>query len=238
MKTIEIVTPQNVVIEYEFGAMIERGIAMLIDITVVYLPIYGVLLLFKVEPDFFTYGFFPLIAFILITAIQTYYFHGITLGKLLFKLRVIREDGEELDFSSLALRSVFLLVDLFLSSGIIACFLIITSPKSQRLGDMASRMLVIRQKEKSMYDIQSLKRINELDTYKPSYEKVYLFSEEEVILIKTTISRYEKYKNPAHEQALNQLTTKVAEGLGLVQIPQDKLGFLRTVIKDYIVLTR
>lgn len=64
------------------------------------------------------------------------------------------------------------------------------------------------------------------------------FKEEDMLLIKKTIDRYRNYGNEAHHLALNELTDRVAEELGIDPPRENKIQFLKDLIKDYIVLTR
>jgi hypothetical protein len=62
--------------------------------------------------------------------------------------------------------------------------------------------------------------------------------EEDVLLIKTTLDRYQKHDNHAHEEALDMLAEKIREILKIEQYKFDNKHFLQTILKDYVVLTR
>jgi hypothetical protein len=59
-----------------------------------------------------------------------------------------------------------------------------------------------------------------------------------MILIKNAITRVKKYPNEPHKQLIRDLASKAAEELKLEEVPQKKLTFLKTLLQDYIVLTR
>jgi hypothetical protein len=59
-----------------------------------------------------------------------------------------------------------------------------------------------------------------------------------MMLIKKTIARVEKHQNPETKQFAIALAQKTAEQLGMQQPPTKVMRFLRTVLDDYIVLTR
>jgi len=71
---------------------------------------------------------------------------GATLGKLLTNLRVVKDDGAGLDWSSSVVRNVFRLVDALplLIPYLIGAILIWTSGKNQRLGDRVAGTVVVR----------------------------------------------------------------------------------------------
>ena len=71
---------------------------------------------------------------------------GATLGKLLTNLRVVKEDGARLDWSSSVVRNVFRLVDALplLIPYLVGAILVWTSEKNQRLGDRVADTVVVR----------------------------------------------------------------------------------------------
>jgi hypothetical protein len=59
-----------------------------------------------------------------------------------------------------------------------------------------------------------------------------------MIFIKNVLVRYQNFPNSAHADAIDRLTERVA---GILQISKritDNVEFLRTLLRDYIVLTR
>ena len=75
---------------------------------------------------------------------------GQTLGKRIFRLRVIDERGLSLSFKQILIRNIFRLLDMLPSTfyliGGTSCLL---TPKCQRTGDLAAGTLVIRESEVS-----------------------------------------------------------------------------------------
>jgi hypothetical protein len=59
-----------------------------------------------------------------------------------------------------------------------------------------------------------------------------------MLLVKKTIDRYKNFPNPAHANAIVLLSDVLSKKLNLEQTPKDKIGFLKTLINDYVVLTR
>ncbi len=91
-------------------------------------------------------GFSALIFFVLVFA---YYvilegYLGQTLGKMLFGIKVVREDtGRVPGIGAAAIRTVLRIVD-GLFSYLVAFIAVLASSKNQRLGDMAAHTLVVR----------------------------------------------------------------------------------------------
>jgi hypothetical protein len=64
------------------------------------------------------------------------------------------------------------------------------------------------------------------------------FKESDMLLVKTIIARYKKYPNKAHGEALTNAVLRFSKLLELEEIPKNKIEFLKTLLKDYVVLTR
>jgi uncharacterized RDD family membrane protein YckC len=71
---------------------------------------------------------------------------GATLGKLLFSLEVIGEDGQPISLGRGLLRNLWVLVDSLLF-GLVAYLAIQRSPRHQRLGDRHARTLVVHRRD-------------------------------------------------------------------------------------------
>jgi uncharacterized RDD family membrane protein YckC len=69
---------------------------------------------------------------------------GRTPGKRLLGLRVIRDGGVALDFTSSAIRNCVRIVELILGFYAISAVSALLSPRNQRLGDYAAATLVVR----------------------------------------------------------------------------------------------
>lgn len=247
MRTIEIRTTQNVTIEYELAPIRERILAAFIDVMVAGAGYVGVILIIlSVSSQALDGGFLPYIFFILLPILLFLSYHflfewlagGQSLGKKALGVKVIRLDGKEPELSDYLLRSFFLLLDGIFSTGLLGILLISSSPKSQRLGDIIATTTVIRLRSSMRFRLQDILRIDSLEAYEPKYPEVQRLNEEDMLLVKTVINRSRLYRNQAHEDAVDQLASKLANLLGIPETPRDKIGFLRTLLRDYIVLTR
>ena len=153
-------------------------------------------------------------------------------------IKVVRLDGQEPGLVDYLLRSIFLIIDFVLSMGIIASMLISSTGNSQRMGDMTANTTVIRVKFNFRFRLEDILKINSLEDYEPSYPEVRRLSEKDMLLIKTVITRYQKHRNTAHKEVINELASHLSKILDIVNVPKNKVEFLKTLIRDYIVLTR
>lgn len=246
MPTIDIRTTQNVTIEYELASLWERMVALIIDVVIVATLNFFLVSLISSALNGggsnammgVVYGLLPICIFILYQLLSEVLADGRSWGKKIMSLKVVRLDGEEPGLSDYLLRAVFHLVDTLFSVGILGSLLISSTRQRQRLGDMTANTTVIRTKQQLQFGLEDILRINTLSNYEPRYPEVRQFNEQDMLLIKGVIARCSKYPNPAHQQAVSDLVEKVCRKLEIAVIPKDKINFLKTLIRDYIVLTR
>ena len=249
MASIEIRTTQNVTITYELANVRDRLFAFLIDFFLI-ATLYYILLVFLLSTvgpllsassglliNFLVY-FLPLFIFLFYCFAFEVYLHGQTIGKRMIGIKVVRLDGKEPGLTDYLLRSVFYLIDVFFSGGIIAALMIGSTPRHQRLGDLTAHTTVIRVPARLPYRLRDVLRIESLEDYEPQYPGIRQISEQDMLLVKTTLARYQSFPNSAHREALRNLANRLAILLELPKTPTDMVGFLKTLIRDYVVLTR
>ncbi len=240
MNNIEITTTQNVTIEYKLSPLIYRVVAFLLDGVVLgfscFLLALFVELVFGQAADIIMYfSVFPVFFFYSLAFEQLN--NGQSLGKMALKLRVIRIDGEKVKFLDYVMRWVFRALDIYGSFGAIAGFGILASSKNQRLGDFLANTVVVRIEKNERMKLQNLLKLNKMREYIPTYPEVVNMSEESMLIVKETLERHQKIKNYAHNKALDFLVQKMEAELQ-VSAPKNKTAFLKTLLKDYVVLTR
>ena len=244
MKTIEIRTTQNVTIEYELASLRERFFAFFIDSLIIG-SFYFVLVMILAN----TMGdiLFENPALVSLMLVGMFIFYqliseiladGQSWGKKAMGTKVVRLDGKEPNLSDYLLRAVFHLIDSIMSLGVLAALMISSSNKNQRLGDMTANTTVIRIKFNLRFRLEDILKINTLEDYEPTYPEVRRLSEKDMLLIKSIISRYRKYRNKSHQEVVDELVVNLTQQLDIVDSPRDKIAFLKTLIRDYIVLTR
>ncbi len=247
MKTIEIKTTQNVTIEYELATLWERFLAFLIDalcVAVMYIILSALVLnnLFGELEDInwiiSVVVALPMILFIFYQLLSEVLADGQSWGKKAIGIKVVRLDGQEPGLSDYLLRAVFHFVDTFLSITALAALFISSSAQRQRLGDMTANTSVVRIKFSLRFRLEDILKINSLQDYEPEYPEVRRLSEQDMLLIKNIISRYRKHQNKAHKQVVEELVARIRQQLDIAEIPRDRIAFLKTLIRDYIVLTR
>ncbi len=248
MISVELKTAQNVGIAYELASLRERILAFLIDaIGILSFSAIFVMLFAMSLGEEFSEAFMAQYVLIKVVPIMIMIFYhflsetlmqGQSIGKKMMGLKVSRVDGRSANLSDYLIRAVLLMVDVVLSGGVISILMIITSSNRQRLGDFAANTVVIRVENILQFHLADIVKIETLENYDPIYPEVRQFSEEDMLFIKSFIERYRKYPNEAHQKAMGQLIQKLKTKIGIEEKIPDDIDFLKTLIKDYIVLTR
>ena len=243
MKSIEINTTQNVVIEYELAATRDRIIAYFIDFIALSTSLSLLFTLLETiifsGPGTTFFIYLILIPYLFFYSfLQELLLGGRSLGKMAMGIKIVKTNGKQIAIGDYFSRWMFRVIDIYLSFGSIAIILISSSEKSQRIGDIVANTTVIRVKSKQKLVLKDLLSIHSISTYTPRYIEAKKLTEPDMLLVKTVIDRYKKYKNPAHEEAISMAIKKLMGIMNITKLEQPKLEFLHTVLKDYIVLSR
>ncbi|MBX9851315.1 MAG: RDD family protein [Cytophagaceae bacterium] len=246
MANIEINTSQNVTIEYELAPLRDRILAFILDSIIMWAGIFVLFLLcllfFQTRDmeNFMGYFLYLVILpiFFFYSLVSEIIGNGLTIGKSALKIKIVKLNGKEPQLNDFITRWVFRSIDIYLSLGSIASLLISSSDKNQRMGDILANTAVIKFKPTYVIALKDLLNRTSLENYQPVYSEVTRFKDEDMLLVKQVIDRVEKHPNIAHYEALNQLVEKITQQLNISQRPKNKIEFLKTLLKDYIVLTR
>ncbi len=151
---LEVETADHVVLRYDLAGGGNRGFAALVDFMLATLIFIGAFFMFTTATAAVGFPTAPPycgIAVLLTFAIAWSYFillewlgNGQTIGKRMFGLRVIAEDGAPAGFTAVLVRNLIRVVDFlpgFYGFGLLA---IVVSSRSQRLGDLAAGTFVVR----------------------------------------------------------------------------------------------
>jgi uncharacterized RDD family membrane protein YckC len=243
VKNIELQTTQNVLINYELASLRDRVLAFIIDVV----AIAGITTVASFAMTFAVsqWQTLQMIGFTLLGLFVTFYTllfealnQGQTLGKMAMRIQVTRLDGDQPNFIDYVLRWVFRLLDIWFSFGAFAVVLISSTPRAQRIGDLVSNMVVVRASPQMTVALKDVLAIDTSADHHPVYPAVRQFRESDMLVIKQALDRYHRFGNTAHREALAEAASHTAKLLEVDPVPTDHEGFLRTLVKDYIVLTR
>lgn len=249
MQQVEINTSQNVKIEYQLASVGQRIFAFLIDLAiliVVFFIFYLAIVFNNLDDQDLMYYVISLLLLIWIwfyTLGSEIIGNGQTIGKLALGIKVVKLNGDEMEFYDYFSRWSVRLFDVYFSVGTLAMLLIASNKNGQRLGDIISGTTVIKKRNDYTFRLRDILDLNmkNKDDYQFEYPNANILNEKDVILIKNTLFRLKQYNNASHSQALNELLDKVLETLDLdlrFYTEDQKVRFLNKVVSEYIILTR
>ena len=234
MANLEILTTQNVNLNYKVVSVGERILAFLIDIFLFFVYLYLVELAtdamglaFSDHWTVFGIQQFLLLPVMFYSLYMHLLFDGRTVGKMLMKTKVVKLDGTPARWSDYMIRLMLRLVDIWIFLGSIGLLTIIFSDKSQRIGDHAAGTVVISTKHQVAITHTILEEIT--DNYVPKFLSVTKLTDKDVRLIKDT---YQIALGSNDYQTLNMLRKKVESILETSSDLYDK-QFIDTVLRDY-----
>ena len=148
--TLVIRTPEGIVFSQRLAGPVTRFLAWFIDQLFIQVILAVVGVLFSLL-GIFTSGIalaFSVIGWFVVGTGYGIFFEwswrGQTIGKKLFRLRVVDVEGMRLQFNQIVVRNLLRFIDelpLFYFIGGVACWM---NPKCQRLGDLAANTVVVR----------------------------------------------------------------------------------------------
>jgi uncharacterized RDD family membrane protein YckC len=244
MKTAEIVTTHNVIIQYDIASVMLRIVAQILDLLVIFIYIWLITLLFSralfsgsTDVAMFIMWLFmlPVIFYSFLTEAL---FAGQTPGKMMLGLRVLNLNGENASLSELFMRWMFRMVDIIFSVGMLGVIVALSNEKTQRLGDVLANTIVIKIKPTTPLSITDILKIKKSEDYQPSYPEIVRFTDEDMLLVKNTLERLKNNPNEHYKRLAKELITKICSELNLPEPTTNRLEFLKTTLQDYIVLTR
>lgn len=246
MLELQINTSQNVNINFTAASVGERMLAYLIDlvIKIAYVIVMFQILFnaFELEQVLNDMDDWSAIALVLMFYLPVIFYSlvleslldGQTIGKRVMKIKVVKIDGYQASFPDFVMRWFMRLVDINIMSGIVALIAIATSPKNQRLGDMAAGTAVISLKNDITINHTILENLKE--DYVPTYTNVIRLSDNDARIIKDTFGIARRTKD---YKTLIKLRNKIIEVVGIKDVQHSNdVQFIETILKDYNYYTQ
>ena len=255
MKTIEFESAQHVKVEYELATTLQRTAAALIDMILFIIYFFIVMAAVGID-SFITDPGTSLFIHLLIIKIPWIFYnpfieyvtHGQSLGKYIVGIRVVKMTGERLGLKEVFTRWLFKGDFLWISAdffvlfwfgiGVFGVIFSATADKRQRMGDVMANTVVIKKKTSTIYTLRDILAIKSTENHQATYPEVTRLTDEDMLLIKNTIQRVQKYPNEETKKFAIELADETARLLGLTETPQKRMEFLQTLLQDYVVLTR
>lgn len=245
MSELSINTTQNVKINFIAASVGERLGAFFIDLFIIicYITALSIILFdwlqldrLMVNLDGWSRGAIFLLLYspvIVYSLVLESVFEGQSLGKKILKIKVVKIDGYQAGFGDYLIRWFFRVIDFFSFVGLPGLIAVITSQKSQRLGDMAAGTAVITLKNKINISHTILEDIGE--AYVPTYPLVIKLSDNDMRIIKET---YQKAAAKNDHEVIYKLVAKIESVTGIKNQSGNNGDFIRVILKDYNFYTQ
>lgn len=128
----------------QYQGFIVRGLANIIDEILVILPLVAIASLTKTGSDnsetYMAIGGVLLLIYLIVAEAVW----GQTLGKKLFGIKVMMQDGKNCTVLGAILRNVFRIIDMIFGGYLLAIIVMTITPKRQRIGDLIAKTVVIK----------------------------------------------------------------------------------------------
>lgn len=236
MRAATINTSNNVRIAYDLATTQQRIMAFFIDAVIIftYLIFLNALNLPNVSTNMLLS--LPVLCY---TLIFEFFMGGQTLGKKSMNIKVIKVDGRPASFNDYFQRWLFRLLEIWMTAGAMATIMVSASERGQRIGDALAQTMVINTSSRYRLSVTDLTAMKEREGGSEKYKVLAAFTDEDMMILKTAIDRYQQFPNKAHREVVEQLASRVSEQTGLNMTEgADSKAFLKQVLQEYIVLTR
>lgn len=239
MANLEISTTQNVNLQYKIASIGDRILAFFIDLFLFFIYFYLVQLATEAlgmafSDNWTVFGLQQLL--ILPVMFYSLYmpilFDGRTIGKMVLQIKAVKDDGSPANWSDHMIRWLLRIVDIWMFTGSVGLIFLLFSERRQRLGDMASKMVVISTKNKISISHTILEEIS--DEYHPTFSQVTELTDKDVRLIKET---YHVALSSNDYKTLNLLRRRVESILNTSSELYDK-EYIDIILRDYNYYTQ
>jgi uncharacterized RDD family membrane protein YckC len=244
MGRLEIETPDHVVLRFQLAGAGNRGFAAIADFLIVVVLTFAVGFGFQtltvMEPSLNDWAgwvvFFELLIAWLYFVLLEWLWNGQTIGKRIFGLRVISEDGEPARFVAVIVRNLVRVVDFLPVLYGLGLVTLIVSSRSQRLGDYAGGTFVVRaprpRRNWSALRTQSaLPRRTLTESESPNAPTLRVLPGEAQRLVREFVLREQKLTPAARTALAKQLAARLRPLLPEFQVADD-VELIHTVARS------
>lgn len=237
MKKIEFEDNQGVVLQYATANSAERLASWFLDYVSlgILLFVLGLVLGLSGASEGIILGFVTTLFFTYSLLLERLT-GGRSIGKAIMGLRVVRLDGEELQFDDSFQRWIMRLIDGFFSLSAVAILSIEGSPRAQRLGDVLADTTVVKVKNLRL-SLSSLLSLDQLQEAPAKYPQAAELGEEQVLFIREALRRFQKKPTESKKKLLEDLAQRIRLQLGIDDATRE-VPLLEQLVKDYVRLTR
>ena len=157
--------------------------------------------------------------------------NGYSIGKKIVGIRVVKIDGTRATLSGYLVRWLFRLIEITMTSGVLAFITIIINGKGQRIGDILGKTCVVKERNKVKLDDTLFAEVAE--AYEPVFPQVADLDDKDIRIIREVLNARSHYEYDNWFLMLQKTRKKIEDRLGIQRNEMQADEFLKTVIKDY-----
>jgi uncharacterized RDD family membrane protein YckC len=237
VESIDILTGQNVTIQYRSATILQRAGARLLDYFFIFAYFFSIYTLFGkvIGNPFSSDNVIIVIVILLWLPALGYHFifesamGGKTPGKAIVKIKVTNSDGSTPGIGAYFMRWILSPIDVYILWGSIGALFILLSGNHQRLGDMAGGTVVVKTDPALAFDLDE-SYYEFPDNYEPTFIHVDRLSDGQIAFITNLL--IEPGNKDAMTDSVTELANKVKSILN-VESNLDNRKFLETIVRDY-----
>jgi len=237
VESIDILTGQNVTIQYRSASILQRAGARLLDYFFIFAWFFLIYTLFgkTIDKPFSSNSLIIVVVILIWLPAVGYHFifeslsGGKTPGKMIVKIKVTNSDGSTPNIGSYFMRWLFSPIDVYILWGSVGALFILLSRNNQRLGDMAAGTVVVKTDPSLALDLDE-SYYEFPDNYEPSFIHVDRLSAGQIAFITKLLIE------PKNKEAMNNSITELANKVKSILNVESKLDdrkFLETIVRDY-----
>ena len=234
---LEVETPDHVVLRYDLAGGGNRGFAALVDFVLAALIFAGSIYGFSLLTDRFASAgpFFGVLLLLTFTLAWSYFvllewlWQGQTVGKRLYGLRVIRDDGAPAGFVAVLVRNLLRIVDFLPAFYGLGLLTIIVTSRSQRLGDIAAGTYVVRAPRPQL-DYFSLRTVTPLGSGATAETRA--LPGEMQRLVREFVAREGRLAPKDRARVAKQIADRIRPYAIQLDVSTDDVEFLRAVARS------
>lgn len=236
MENITINTTQNVGINYQIAGLGERYVAEMVDLLIkliyAFIILSIVLLVVLQNNELADYWFWYLLLYMpmfIYNPTCELLLNGQTIGKRRVKIKVVQLDGTQPTILNYIIRWLFRIFDITLTMGGAATICILFSKYGQRLGDIASKTVVVKiDNEQTWQNIILLPE--QYLNYTVTFNNVNALTDADITLINKILSDAQEQQN---YPIIDKLANKVKQIIQTDAPQYSSQQFLEIIQKDY-----
>lgn len=238
-RSIEIITPQNVILNFELATPWLRTWALFLDYILLIVVSAILYMIFMNGLGLTNLNIAILFIWLSYDLLFEWLLKGVTPGKLICGIFVVKTNGTQPEFYDIFLRCAMRPFEILMCFGLIAFFVSYGTEKNQRIGDILASTIVLRKRSSLHFTLSDIMRLhhNRKQT-EITYPKLRYIEEEHILLIKNLINSRADYSSKAYSAIVQEATEKMAKLLALDSIPENRLEFLGKCVEEYIIITR